>query len=127
MVGTARPTDNEDVHVTDQTSVLDWTQLRDITLHDDELMREVLTTLLDDTAKQIALLDQAITSQDHQKTMRLAHYCKGACANVGANAAAAVLRRLEQQAAHQSFEACVVSLHNLAEEMERLRVEVVET
>ena len=114
------------MHVTDQVTVLDWRQLRDITLDDDELMREVLTTLLDDTSKQILLLNQAICSKDTQKTVRLAHYCKGACANVGANAVAEVLRRLEQQAAHQSFEDCAVSLNNLTQELERLRVEIVE-
>jgi HPt (histidine-containing phosphotransfer) domain-containing protein len=124
MVCTTLAVDNQDVHVTDQVTVLDRRQLRDITLDDDELMREVLTTLLDDTSKQVPLLDLAIRSQDPQKTMRLAHYCKGACANVGANAVAAVLRRLEQQAEHHSFEDCAASLGNLTQELERLRVEV---
>jgi HPt (histidine-containing phosphotransfer) domain-containing protein len=110
------------VHVTDQTTVLDRRQLRDITLDDDELMREVLTVLLDDTGKQIALLDLAIRARDPQKTMQLAHYCKGACANVGANAVAAVLNRLEQEAARHSFADCAVSLCNLTQELERLRV-----
>ena len=113
------------MHVTDQTTVLDRQQLRDITLDDDELMREVLTALLDDTAKQVALLDLAIRDQDPQKTMQLAHYCKGACANVGANAVAAVLKRLEQEAARHSFADCAVSLCNLTQELERLRVEAV--
>ena len=40
--------------------MLDWRQLRDITLDDGELIREVLAALLDDTSKQIALLDRAI-------------------------------------------------------------------
>jgi HPt (histidine-containing phosphotransfer) domain-containing protein len=114
------------VHVTDQATVLDRQQLRDITLDDSELMREVLTALLDDTSKQLALLDHAIRNKDPQKTMRLAHYCKGACANVGANAVAAVLKRLEQQASCHSFADCSVSLANLMEELERLRVEAVE-
>ena len=107
--------------------MLDWRQLRDITLDDDELMREVLTTLLDDTSKQILLLNQAIRSKDTQKTVRLAHYCKGACANVGANAVAEVLRRLEQQAAHQSFDRLRSRpCNNLTQELERLRGEIVE-
>ena len=111
------------MHVTDQSRVLDWEQLRDITLDDDELMRELLTTLLDDTSKQVALLDDAIRDQDQQKTMRLAHYCKGACANVGANATAAVLKLMEEQAAHQSYADCAASLCNLMQELDRLRVE----
>ena|ERR1017187_4861509 len=116
---------NEVVHVTDQATVLDRKQLRDITLDDEELMREVLTALLDDTSKQIAFLDLAIRDQDPQKTMRLAHYCKGACANVGANAVAAVLKRMEQQASANSFADCAASLSNLMQELERLRMEAV--
>ncbi len=113
------------MNLSDEGTVLDWRQLRDITLDDQELIREVLAALLDDTSKQIALLDHAIRNQDPQKTMRLAHYCKGACANVGANAVAAVLQRLEQQAARQSFTDCAVSLESLTLELERLRVEAI--
>ena len=106
--------------------MLDRQQLRDITLDDDELMREVLTALLDDTSQQLALMDHAIRDQDPQKTMRLAHYCKGACANIGANRVAAVLKSMEQQAASHSFGDCANSLCNLTQELERLRVETVE-
>ena len=113
------------MRVSDPPTVLDRRRLRDITLDDEELMRDVLTCLLDDTSSQIALLDRAIRNHDPQKAMRLAHYCKGACANVGANAVVAVLQRLEQQAARQSFEDCAVSLGNLIQELERLRVEAV--
>ena len=106
--------------------MLDLRQLRDITLDDDELMREVLTALLDDTSRQVALMDHAIRDRDPQKTMQLAHYCKGACANVGANAVAAVLRRMEQEAASHCFAECAVSLSNLTLELERLRSEAVQ-
>ena len=106
--------------------MLDRQQLRDITLDDDELMREVLAALLDDTSKQVAQIDHAIRNRDPQKTMRLAHYCKGACANVGANAVAAVLKRMEQEAASHCFAECAVSLANLSRELERLRIEAVQ-
>jgi HPt (histidine-containing phosphotransfer) domain-containing protein len=85
----------------------------------------VLTALLDDTTSQIVLLDAAIRDKDPHKTMRVAHYCKGACANVGANRVAAVLKRIEQEAASHSFTDCAASLCNLAQELERLRVEAV--
>ena len=113
------------MHVIDQGAVLDRQQLRDITLDDDELMREVLAALLDDTASQLVLLDAAIRDKDPQQTMRVAHYCKGACANVGANRVAAVLKRMEQEAASHSFADCAASLCNLSQELERLRVEAV--
>ena len=89
-------------------------------------MREVLAALLDDTTNQLVLLDAAIRDKDPQKTMRLAHYCKGACANIGANRVAAVLKSMEQQAASHSFWGCADSLCNLTQELERLRVETVE-
>ena len=114
------------MHVIDQGAVLDRQQLRDITLDDDELMREVIAALLDDTTNQLVLMDAAIRDKDPQKTMRLAHYCKGACANVGANRIAAVLKRMEQQAASNSFGECADSLRHLTQELARLRVESVE-
>ena len=88
------------------------------------MMQEVLAVLLDDTGRQVVLLDAAIREHDPKKTMRLAHYCKGACANVGANAVAFVLKRLEQEAARESFEECATSLGALGREMEKLRVAV---
>ena len=84
--------------IRDAGTVLDREQLRDITLNDEELMREILTALIDDTSRQIPLLASAIREGDSQKCVRLAHYSKGACANVGAAAAAAVLKTIENQA-----------------------------
>ncbi len=111
------------MQATDIAPVLDREQLREITLDDEELMREVLSALVDDTSRQIQLLDMAIREQDSQKCMRLAHYSKGACANVGANAAAAVLKQLERSAAEKQFDECGVSLTALGREVERLRAE----
>ena len=111
------------MQVPDATIVLDRAQLRDVTLDDEDLMREILTALIDDTSRQMPFLESAIRAEDSQKCMRLAHYSKGACANVGANAAAAVLKRLEREAAGHEFPECRVSLVNLAAEIERLRCE----
>ena len=107
----------------DPTIVLDLEQLREVTLHDDELMGQILTALIDDTARQLPLLEVAIRKQDAPQCARLAHYCKGACANVGANAAAAVLEAMERQAASGSVAECGVQLAQLASEVEKLRHE----
>jgi HPt (histidine-containing phosphotransfer) domain-containing protein len=109
------------VHTTDATAVLDRDQLRDITLEDEEMMREILAALIADTSQQLALLDAAIRDQDTERCKRLAHYCKGACANVGANAAAAVLRRIEKEALSRDFNQCAESLAALGTELERLK------
>jgi HPt (histidine-containing phosphotransfer) domain-containing protein len=53
----------------------------------------------------------------------LAHYSKGACANLGAKAAAATLLNIELSAASGDFNGCTVSLANLAAEVVRLRAE----
>ena len=86
-------------------------------------MREILAALIDDTSRQMPFMESAIREGDSQKCMRLAHYSKGACAYVGANAAAAVLKQLERRAADQQFPECRASLVNLAAEIERLRFE----
>jgi HPt (histidine-containing phosphotransfer) domain-containing protein len=111
------------VQVSDTTTVLDWEQLRDITLNDEELMREILLALIDDTSQQIQLLGAAIREQDSQKTMQLAHYSKGACANVGANSSAALLAAIEHEAGRGEFPECGTSLTALAIEIERLRLQ----
>ena len=107
--------------LTDTTTVLDREQLRDITLDDEDLMREVLAALIDDTSRQILLLETAIREQDAGRCMRLAHYSKGACANVGALAAATVLKNIEHDASLGQFPECGTSLAALNREMDRLR------
>jgi len=93
-------------------------------MDDEALMREILSALIDDTSRQIRLLDEAIREQNPQKCMRLAHYSKGACANVGANRAAALLKQIERKASVREFQECGESLGRLAREVDLLRAEV---
>jgi len=105
-------------------AVLDLAQLKDITMDDEELMREVLGVLLDDTGSQLLRLDAAIQAGDMPACRRLAHYSKGACANVGAGRAATVCQRLEQYAINGEIAACSQSLAALRGELDALRQEV---
>lgn len=114
------------MHVPDPSLILDRKQLQDITLDDDELMREVLTALIDDTGRQLVLLDGAIRRQEPQNCVRLAHYCKGACANVGANRAAATLKQIEAEAIRGDFALCSTALETLHAELDNLRQEAAE-
>lgn len=100
---------------------LDREQLRDVTLDDSELMREILAALIDDTSRQMKLLATAIEEQDATRCMHLAHYSKGACANLGANAAAAILKEIERRAASHDFQTCTDALSRLAREVDELR------
>jgi HPt (histidine-containing phosphotransfer) domain-containing protein len=71
----------------------------------------------------LPLLQAAIRAGDAAATLRLAHYSKGACANLGAQAAAAALLSIERGASSGDFNGCTASLVNLAAEVERLRAE----
>ena len=86
-------------------------------------MRQLLDALIEDTERQMPLLEMAIRGTDTQQCARLAHYCKGACANVGAQAAATVLAELEQNAKDGAIDACSRQLAALAMEVDRLRAE----
>jgi HPt (histidine-containing phosphotransfer) domain-containing protein len=95
-------------------------------MDDQDLMREILAALIDDTSRQILLLEAAIREGDPVKCARLAHYSKGACANVGAESAAELLKHIEQRAYGGDFHECEVSLSALAGEIGRLRCEAAE-
>jgi HPt (histidine-containing phosphotransfer) domain-containing protein len=69
------------------------------------------------------LLEIAIRNTDGPQCARLAHYCKGACANVGAKAAATVLATLERNAKDGAMDECGRQLAELASQVERLRLE----
>ena len=107
----------------DTSVTLDKEQLREVTLDDPELMLEILTALVEDTSQQVPLLEGAIQARDAQGCMRLAHYCKGACANVGAVSAAALLKHIETQAAALQFQECAEALAALAQQVSLLREE----
>jgi HPt (histidine-containing phosphotransfer) domain-containing protein len=107
----------------DTSLVLDREQLREVTLEDEDLMRQLLAALIEDTERQLPLLGLAIRDTDAQQCARLAHYCKGACANMGAQAAAAVLEKLERNAHQGAMDECGRQLAMLAMEVDRLRAE----
>jgi HPt (histidine-containing phosphotransfer) domain-containing protein len=111
------------VQAIDTSVTLDKQQLRDVTLDDAELMREILAALIDDTSLHIQLLEIAIQDGDADRCSRLAHYSRGACANVGAVSAARLLRHIESRAAHGEFEECGETLAALAKQIDQLRQE----
>ncbi len=106
-----------------QSAQLDRDQLREVTFDDEILMREILAALIDDTRRQMLLLDAAIREQDAPRCMRLAHYSKGACANVGARGAATILKEIESKAANREFPGCEAAMSRLAREVDLLHSE----
>jgi HPt (histidine-containing phosphotransfer) domain-containing protein len=114
---------NQVVQASYSNTVLDHDQFRAVTLDDEDLMREILGALIDDTSRQMTLLRDSIAACDRVKTRHLAHYSKGACANVGAKAAAQILQSMEQNALQGNFAACDSSLQALSAQIDRLRDE----
>ncbi|MFB3826009.1 MAG: Hpt domain-containing protein [Bryobacteraceae bacterium] len=106
-----------------RNDVLDLEQLRNATLEDQDLMREIVGALIDDTARQIGALHRAILNEDANECMRLAHYSKGACASVGARSSAELFQGIERRAASGDFAACRESLRRLTGELEKLRAQ----
>jgi HPt (histidine-containing phosphotransfer) domain-containing protein len=111
------------VTASDATIVLDRERFREVTLQDEDLMRDLLAALIEDTGRQLPLFDIAIRNADGPQCARLAHYCRGACSNLGANAAATVLAELERYAKKGAMEECGRQLAALAAEVDRLRAE----
>ena len=102
-----------------EAPVFDVNQLRNICMEDVDLMRELVVSLVDDASSQIPALMDAIDHGDSSRCARLAHYVKGACANVGAVALAALMKSIERDAAAGDFVACRVALGNLNTELQR--------
>lgn len=90
-------------------------------MDDEDLMREILAAVVEDTTRQMQLLARSIHLADVDECKRLAHYSKGACANVGAESLAQLLREIEKQADQREFEACARSLQALSSEIAKLR------
>jgi HPt (histidine-containing phosphotransfer) domain-containing protein len=104
--------------------VFDVDQLRNICMEDTELMRDLAASLIHDAAAQIPALQQAVEQADGAKCARLAHYVKGACANVGAASLAALMKSIERSAQSNDFAACRASLGGMPAELEKFSSEV---
>lgn len=106
-----------------ETPVFDVNQLRNICMEDTELMRELVVALVNDATSQIPALMDAVEHADRTRCARLAHYVKGACANVGAVALAALMKTIERSATAGDFSACRESLNSLSTELQKFSAE----
>jgi HPt (histidine-containing phosphotransfer) domain-containing protein len=103
--------------------VLDICQLRNVTLDDEALMREVIRALVSDASQRIDELRAAVEQADEVVCTRLAHNARGACGNVGAASMAALFWSIEQHARKGDFDLCKPPLDNLTIELDKLRSE----
>jgi HPt (histidine-containing phosphotransfer) domain-containing protein len=101
--------------------VLDLSQLRNVTLSDEALMREVVCALVSDTTTHILELRAAVERADAPTCVRVAHSAHGACGNVGAVTLAALFAAVEKQALSGKLNLCHSSMERLDSELEKLR------
>jgi HPt (histidine-containing phosphotransfer) domain-containing protein len=112
---------NRNMSVAQPSYCLNLDQLRDVTLGDPELMRDIVSALVEDTEKHVALLARAAAAADARECVRLAHYAKGACANLGAESLANLLRGIEQTAGRGDFDLCEPAVQAITGELQHLR------
>lgn len=103
--------------------ILDRSQLRNVTLNDEALMREVVGALVNDASQQIEELRLAVQRADVKECRRLAHGLMGACGNVGAVSMAVLFCAVENSAAEGDMSLCRSSVDKLLVELEKLRHE----
>src|SRR5437660_12895722 len=103
--------------------VLDVSQLRNVTLNDEALMREVVAALLSEVSQQIEGLTRAVQRGDAKACITVAHNAYGACGNVGAASMAAIFCSIERQAADGNLGQCRSHVESLKCELEKLRRE----
>ena len=106
-----------------EAPVFDVKQLRNICMEDTELMRELAATLIEDAKAQIPALQEAVEHADGTRCARLAHYVKGACANVGAMSLAALMKNIERSASTGDFAACRARLGDISAELGKFSCE----
>ncbi len=103
--------------------VLALEELRNLTMNDRTLMREILDALIADARQHVTRLETAARERDSARAARFARSASRACANIGANAAAEAFREVERDAARRSSQGWRPLLENVRAEIERLRVE----
>ena len=103
--------------------VLDVSQLRNVTLNDEALMREVVAALVSEVSQQIDGLSRAVQRGDAKACITVAHNAYGACGNVGAASMAAVFYSIERQATEGNLSQCQSHVERLNAELEKFRRE----
>ncbi len=82
---------------------INWERLHQISDADSEFELELLNMLATDMANQLVALQTAVDEQDADKLKHLAHYIKGAAANVGVNSISSIAHHIEERALELQF------------------------
>jgi HPt (histidine-containing phosphotransfer) domain-containing protein len=103
----------------DHSLEINWDRLHQISDADAEFEIELLQMLAADMEEQLVTLQAALQEQDALQLKQLAHYIKGATANVGVNSMSAIARSLEETAINHQFSDAAKLLATLADQQQQ--------
>jgi two-component system sensor histidine kinase/response regulator len=106
---------------TEPDQVLDWASALERVEGDRDLLNELLELFVDESAKNLTELQEALRLGDAALLERLAHTIKGAASNVGAKFIVSTALIVEQQARSRDLSRIESKVSALQAEMERLK------
>jgi two-component system sensor histidine kinase/response regulator len=106
---------------TGEPSLIDLKRIEETAGGDAAFVREVIDLYVEETAKQIREIRQALSDRDSHRLERRAHAVKGASANVGAETMRAIALELETLGREGAVEEAAETVAWLEEEFSRLK------
>ena len=83
---------------------VDLEYLRDVSMHDVECVRDMVTLYLDHTGQQLQLLKEAVTDKNTEDIRQIAHGCKGGSVGCGMQAIGATFAQMEKAGAEAQLQ-----------------------
>ena len=105
---------------TNQPLVINWERLHQISDGDGEFEIELLQMLADDLKEQMISLVAAVTDRDKVALKHLAHYLKGATANLGLTVMSGLALKLEGTAVAEQYEEAALLVTSFQDQQDRL-------
>ncbi len=100
---------------------IDWHQLDALCDGDEAFTLELLNLYTADTASQLPRLRAAIASADASALAQIAHYLKGASANIGATVLQSLAKQLETNGREGNLSGASSTYERFVEQFEQLR------
>ena len=104
----------------DSSPPIDVTRMREAMGDEPEEFAEILDLYLESTSQNLALLEAAVTSADHDAIESLAHNCAGTSATCGMVAVVPAFRALEKAAREGSLDHAPALLAEAKKQFERI-------
>lgn len=112
------------MNLVDQPLMIDRSRLELVCDGDEDFAQELLQLLAADVTEHLPTLAQAITDRDHTALKQIAHYLKGATANVGITSMSGLALALEQVAHQEDFATAQELLASLQTQQQQLVAQV---